>query len=52
MADYGLEVLVPTQAEWEHIADVIRTDVWPELEPLVGKAVMDTCREAVGIPVE
>jgi TRAP-type C4-dicarboxylate transport system substrate-binding protein len=52
MADYGLEILVPTQAEFEHIADVIRTDVWPELEELVGKAVVDTMREAVGIPVE
>jgi len=52
MADYGLEVLVPTKAELEHIADVIRADVWPELEPLVGKAVMDMCREAVGIPVK
>jgi TRAP-type C4-dicarboxylate transport system substrate-binding protein len=52
MADYGLEVIVPTEAEWEHIADVIRADVWPELEPLVGKAVMDMCREAVGMPVE
>ena len=52
MADYGLEVIVFTQAELEHIADVMRADVWPELEPLVGKAVMDICREAVGIPVE
>jgi len=52
MADYGLEILIPTEAEWEHIADVMRADVWPELEPLVGKAVMDRCREAVGLPVD
>jgi len=52
MADYGLEIIILTEAELEYIAHVIRTDVWPELEPLVGKAVMDICREAVGIPVE
>ncbi|MCK4387948.1 MAG: DctP protein, partial [Dehalococcoidia bacterium] len=52
MADYGLEVIVFTKAELDNIADAIRTDVWPELEPLVGKAIMDMCREAVGIPVE
>jgi len=52
MAYYGLVIKMFTEAELEHIADVIRTDVWPELEPLVGKAVMDMCREGVGIPVE
>jgi len=52
MFDYGLDIIMFSEAELEHIADVIRTDVWPELEPLVGKAIMDICREAVGIPVE
>jgi len=52
MADNELEIIMFTEAELEHIADVIRADVWPELEELVGKAVMDMCREGVGIPVE
>ena len=52
MAEYGLDIIMFDEAELEHIADVIRTDVWPELEELVGKAVMDMCREGVGIPVE
>jgi len=52
MADYGLEIVILTDAELAKIADAIRADVWPELEPLVGKAVMDTVRMNVGVPVE
>jgi TRAP-type C4-dicarboxylate transport system substrate-binding protein len=52
MADAGLEIIEFTEAELENIAEAIRTDVWPELEPLVGKAVMDICREHVGMPVD
>jgi len=52
MAANGLEIIVFSEAELKNIAKAIRTDVWPELESLVGKAVMDTCREHVGMPVK
>jgi TRAP-type C4-dicarboxylate transport system substrate-binding protein len=52
MAERGLEIVVPTAAELEKIADAVRRDVWPELEKLVGKAVMDIARQNVGLPVK
>ena len=52
MAERGLKIIMLTDAELEKIAKAIRTDVWPELDKLVGKALMDIARKNVGIPVK
>jgi TRAP-type C4-dicarboxylate transport system substrate-binding protein len=52
LADFGLKVLVPTDNELKAFAKAIREDVWPKMEPLMGKALVDRCRKEVGMPVE
>jgi len=52
MADYGMKVIIPTDEQLKGFADKVRTEVWPELEGLIGKKLVDMCRENVGIPVE
>jgi TRAP-type C4-dicarboxylate transport system substrate-binding protein len=52
MTDYGLKVIQPTDAELKSFADAVRKDVWPKLEPLRGKTLVDECRANVGIPVK
>lgn len=39
--DYGIEVIIPTQEELDKCAAVAREDIWPEVEPRIGKALMD-----------
>ena len=52
LADFGLKVLMPTDKELKAFAKAIREDVWPKMEPLMGKALVDRCRKEVGMPVE
>lgn len=52
MRDYGMEVIMPTEEQLKGFAHKIRTEVWPEMEKLVGKAVVDRCRRNVGMEVE
>ncbi|MBI5166527.1 MAG: TRAP transporter substrate-binding protein DctP [candidate division NC10 bacterium] len=52
MAERGLKIIMLTDAELEKIAKAIRTDVWPELDKIVGKALMDIARKNVGMPVK
>ena len=52
LKDFGLKVLVPTDPELKAFAKAIREDVWPKMEPLMGKTLVDRCREAVGMPVK
>ncbi len=52
MKDYGMKVLMPTDAQLKGFAQKIRTEVWPELEDLMGKALVDQCRKAVGLEVK
>ena len=52
LKDFGLKVLVPTDAELKAFAKAIRKDVWPQIEPLMGKMLVDECRQAVGMPVK
>jgi TRAP-type C4-dicarboxylate transport system substrate-binding protein len=49
MRDYGMKVLQPTDAELKQFADAVRRDVWPRLEPLMGKNLVDICRKNVGL---
>jgi TRAP-type C4-dicarboxylate transport system substrate-binding protein len=52
MADRGLKIILLSEPELEKIAKAIRTDVWPELDKIVGKALMDIARKNVGMPVK
>lgn len=52
MEEFGLKVIIPTEEELRNFAEVVRTEVWPELEPLMGKSLIDYCREQVGLPVD
>lgn len=52
LKEYGLKVLIPTDAELKAFAKAIREDVWPQMEPLMGKALVDRCRKAVGMEVK
>ena len=52
MKDFGLKVLIPTEAELKTFAKAIREDVWPKMEPLMGKAIVDICRKQVGMEVK
>ena len=52
MAARGLKIITLPDAELEKIAAAIRTDVWPELDKVIGKAIMDIARKNVGVPVK
>lgn len=52
LKEFGLKVLVPTDAELKAFAKAIREDVWPKMEPLMGKMLVDRCRKEVGMPVK
>jgi TRAP-type C4-dicarboxylate transport system substrate-binding protein len=52
LREFGLKVLMPTDQELKNFAKAIREEVWPKMEPLMGKALVDRCREEVGMPVE
>ena len=41
MRDYGIEVVEFTPAEYDAMAEAVVEDVWPELESMVGKKLMD-----------
>ncbi|GAH68665.1 unnamed protein product, partial [marine sediment metagenome] len=52
MADEGITIIMPTEEELGKFATVVRTDVWPKLEELMGKTLVDYCRSQVGMKVE
>ncbi len=49
LRDYGWDVLVPTDAEWEKMATVVRQDVWPELTSIIGKAIIYGLYDELGM---
>ena len=49
MEKAGLKVIMLSEEELAKCAAAIRKDVWPEMEAMVGKAIMDKIYEAVGI---
>ena len=49
MEEFGLKIIIPTDEELKSFADAIRKDVWPELDQYMGKALVDICREQVGL---
>jgi len=48
--DYGNEVILLTPAELDKCAAAVRKDVWPKLEPLIGKALIYRMCDELGIP--
>ena len=52
MEDFGLKIIIPTEEELKAFADAVRKDVWPQLDQYMGKALVDICREHVGIEVK
>jgi TRAP-type C4-dicarboxylate transport system substrate-binding protein len=52
MAARGLKIVTLSDAELEKIATAIRADVWPELDKVIGKAIMDVARKNVGVSVK
>lgn len=49
LKEFGLKIIQPTDAELKSFADAVRKEVWPELEPLMGKTLVDLCRKNVGL---
>ena len=52
MKDFGLKILIPTDAELKAFANAIRNDVWPKLDALMGKTLVDMCRKHAGMEVK
>ncbi len=50
LKDAGWTVLVPTDAEWQKMADAINKDVWPKLLSSYGKANLNQLLKALGKP--
>jgi len=46
--DYGVEVVEFTQAEYDNFRAVSAADVWPALEPIIGRALLDQAVAAIG----
>ena len=49
MKEYGLEIVVPSDAELQKCAEKVRKEVWPEVEKLIGKELMDLVLNTLGI---
>ncbi len=48
MKDYGMTIIIPTEKQLQRFAKKVRTVVWPEMDKMVGKAVMDDVRKHAG----
>ena len=46
--DYGVEVVEFSQAEYDNFRAVSAADVWPALEPVIGRALLDEAVAAIG----
>ena len=49
MREYGMKVIVPSDAQLKIFARKVRAVVWPELDKVVGKSLMDICRKHAGM---
>lgn len=48
LTDYGIELIKFTDEEYAMFREVLIGDVWPELEPIIGKKLMDEAIAIVG----
>ncbi len=49
MKEEGIEVLVPDEEQLKKIADKVRGEVWPLMDDVIGKEIMDMMRERTGL---
>jgi len=49
MKEYGLQIIVLSDTELQKCADKVRKNVWPEVEKLIGKDLMDLVLNTMGI---
>jgi len=49
MEDFGLEIIMLTNAELAKCAGKVREETWPVMEAIVGRAIMDEIYSALGI---
>jgi TRAP-type C4-dicarboxylate transport system substrate-binding protein len=52
MRDFGMKVIQPKDEVLKGFAQAVRHDVWPQLEDLMSKDLIDLCRKNVGMKVE
>lgn len=48
MKDYGMTIIIPSEKQLQKFAKRVRAVVWPEMDKMVGKAVMDEIRKHAG----
>jgi len=49
MKEFGLKILMPTNDQLKGFAEAVRKEVWPKLDDIMGKTLVDTCRQQVGL---
>jgi TRAP-type C4-dicarboxylate transport system substrate-binding protein len=49
MKEYGLQIIVLSDTELQKCADKVQKNVWPEVEKLIGKDLMDLVLNTMGI---
>jgi TRAP-type C4-dicarboxylate transport system substrate-binding protein len=49
MASKGIKVIVPTDKQLKVIADKVRNTVWPAMDKVIGKDIMDIMRKNSGL---
>ena len=49
MAEDGIEVIVPDEDQLARIAKLAREQVWPVMDDVIGKDLMDMMREKAGL---
>lgn len=49
MSEANIKVIVPTEEQLKVIATVAREQVWPVMDPIIGKSIMNDLRQRVGI---
>jgi hypothetical protein len=49
MSDAGIKVIVPTDEQLTKIATMARKQVWPVMEDIIGKEIMNQMRKHAGL---
>jgi hypothetical protein len=49
MKGAGIKVIVPTDEQISALSKVVRTKVWPVMDPVIGKKIMNEVRRSSGM---
>ena len=49
MSDAGIKVIVPTDEQLAKISTMARQQVWPVMDDIIGKEIMDEMRKRAGL---